>query len=102
MEPTYDVLWPQSPKGIEPRALAEKLDGLDGKTVAYLWDGLFRGEELFADLTSELTSRFPTVKIVDWPVVGNTHASDEHAVIAGMPEVLRAHGVDAVVSAVGC
>lgn len=102
MEPTYDVVWPQSPKGVEPQALAPRLDTLDGKTIAYLWDGLFRGEELFAALTDELTRRYPTVQIVDWDVVGNTHAADEHEVIAKMPGVLDEYGVHAVVSAVGC
>jgi hypothetical protein len=101
MEPTYDVVWPQSPKGVEPRALAPRLTGLDGATIAYLWDGLFRGEELFAALTAELTRRHPTVRIVDWDVVGNTHTADEAAVIAGMADVLRVNRVDAVVSAVG-
>ena len=47
MEQTYDVVWPRSPRGVQRRRRAARLDSLAGKRVAFLWDYLFRGDELF-------------------------------------------------------
>ena len=100
-EPTYDVVWPKSPLGVQAIDLAPRLDSLDGKRVAFLWDYLFRGDELFPLLADELVTRFPTVEILDYDIFGNTHGGDEREMIAALPSVLREHGVDAVVSGIG-
>lgn len=102
MEPTYDVVWPKSPRGVQPRQLADRLGGLDGKRVAFLWDDLFRGDEIFPALEAELTQRFPTIDIVGYNVFGNTHGTDEKQMVAGLPEGLAQRHIDAVVSGMGC
>lgn len=102
MEPTYDVVWPKSPMGVQPRRGAERLDRLEGVTIAFLWDYLFRGDELFPVLAEELRARYPAVEVVPYEVFGNTHGGDEAAVIDALPERLRHRGVDAVVSGMGC
>jgi hypothetical protein len=43
----YAVVWPRSAKAVEVRPLAKRLGSLDGKTVAFLWDALFRGDEIW-------------------------------------------------------
>jgi hypothetical protein len=102
MEPTYEVVWPKSPRGVQSRRPAPRLDDLNAKRVAFLWDYLFRGDEIFPVLEAELTARFPGVEIVGYEVFGNTHGSDEKEMVAGLPEGLTQRHIDAVVSAMGC
>lgn len=105
-EPTVDItedaVWPQSPRGIQSHRLADRATTLDGLRVAFLWDHLFRGDELFPVLEAALTERFPTVEIVGYETFGNTHGGDEAEMIAALPEALRSRHIDAVVSAMGC
>ena len=99
---SYRVVWPRSPQAVDPQTLAERPDSLDGKTVAFLWDYLFRGDEIFPLIGKELQSRFSDVTIVDYPEFGSTHGEDEAAIVAGLPERLHELGVDVVVSGMAC
>ena len=54
----YAVVWPRSAKAVEIKPLAKRLDALDGKTIAFLWDDLFRGDEIWPILKEELGKRF--------------------------------------------
>ena len=102
MESTYDVVWPRSPQGVQRQRQAARLATLDGARIAFLWDYLFRGDELFPVLEAELTNRFPTCEIVGYEVFGNLHGSDEKERVGRLPDDLRNRGVDAVVSGMGC
>lgn len=81
---------------------ADRLDSLDGAKVAFLWDYLFRGDELFPVLAEQLTQRFPNVEIVNYDEFGNLHGADEKERVGRLPDDLRSRGVDAVVSGMGC
>jgi len=98
----YEAYWPRGrkQKGMQP--LAPRCESLAGKTVAQLWDFMFRGDEVFALLEEALQARFPDVKFVSWRVLGNTHAADEREVLAALPDRLRELGVDAAISGMGC
>lgn len=98
----YKALWPRSPRQAKAKPLAKRLDTLEGKTVAWLWDYLFRGDEVFAELEKNLKARYPSVKFVHWREFGNTHGSEEREIVAALPQTLKAKGVDAVVSGMGC
>lgn len=102
MEPTYNVVWPRSPRGVQQRRRAPRLDTLAGKRVAFLWDYLFRGDELFPILAEQLEARFAGVEIVDYTEFGNLHGADEKERVGRLPDDLRSRGVDAVVSGMGC
>lgn len=102
MEPTFEVVWPRSPRGVQAQRSAPRLGSLESATVAFLWDYVFRGDELFPLLADELTARHAGVEIVPYDVVGNTHGGDEAALIEALPQTLRDRGVDAVVSGMGC
>ena len=102
MEPTYDVVWPASALGIQQRRSAPRLDSLDGKRVAFLWDYLFRGDELFPVLEKELVNRFRGIEILNYDEWGNLHGADEKERVGRLPDDLRSRGVDAVVSGMGC
>ena len=102
MEATYDCVWPRSPQGIQRQRRAARLSSLDHKRVAFLWDYLFRGDELFPVLTDELHRRHPGIEIVGYEEFGNLHGADEKMRLAQLPSELRDRGVDAVVSGMGC
>jgi hypothetical protein len=98
----YEALWPCSPRQVQRKTLAPRLSTLEGKTVAQLWDHVFRGDEVFDFLEQGLAARYPGVRFVSWRQFGNTHGSDEREVIARLPQRLREMGVDAVISGMGC
>jgi hypothetical protein len=82
--------------------VAERLDGLAGRRIAFLWDYVFRGDEVFPVLARELTARFDGVEIVGFETFGNLHGADERERVGRLPDDLRDRGVDAVVSGMGC
>ena len=98
----YSVYWPRSPRQIGLKPLAPRLDTLEGKTVAQLWDFLFLGDEVFALLEEGLKARYPGVRFASWREFGSTHGADERGAIAALPQRLKELGVDAVVSGMGC
>ena len=101
-EPTYDVVWPRSSRGVQRRRRAARLATLTGKRVAFLWDYVFRGDELFPVLADGLRRRYEGIEIVDFAEFGNLHGADEKERVGRLPDDLRTRGVDAVVSGVGC
>lgn len=102
MDARYEALWPRSPRGVQAQRSAARRETLDGARVAFLWDYLFRGDELFPVLADELRKRFPDIEIVDYPEFGNLHGADEKVRVGQLPDDLRNRGVDAVVSGMGC
>lgn len=87
---------------MQRRRVAERLDAIDGRRIAFLWDYVFRGDEVFPVLERELTARFDDVEIVGFETFGNLHGSDERERVGRLPDDLRDRGVDAVVSGMGC
>lgn len=98
----YEVVWPRSERRLGLKPLAKRLDTLEGKTVAQLWDFLFRGDEVFELLEEGLKQRYPGVKFVSWREFGSTHGADERDILAGLPQRFREMGVDAAISGMGC
>lgn len=98
----YDVVWPRSLRPGGSRPVSPRLGSLDGARIAFLWDFMFRGEELFPVLERELRARHRSVSFVGYDVFGNIHGPDEAAVVAGLAAELRRHRVDAVVCGNGC
>ncbi|MSP98603.1 MAG: hypothetical protein EXR29_15570 [Betaproteobacteria bacterium] len=98
----YEVLWPRSPRQVTKKSLARRLDSLEGRTIAQLWDFLFRGDEVFSALEQELGARFPGVRFIGWREFGNTHGKDEREVVASLPRRFKELGVDAAISGMGC
>lgn len=101
-EQEYEVLWPRGPRQSQLQPLAKRLDTLNGKTVAQLWDYLFRGDEMFASLEEGLKARFPGIRWVSWREFGSIHGAEDRQVVASLPARFRELGVDAVVTAIGC
>ena len=100
--PQYAAYWPRSPRQTKEKPVAKRLDTLNGKTVAQLWDYIFRGDEVFEFLEEGLKKRYPDIRFVSWKEFGCTHGAEEHAVVASLPGKFRELGVDAVISGMGC
>ncbi len=98
----YEAYWPRGARQQRTRALAPRVDTLEGKTVAQLWDYLFKGDEVFALLEEGLKARFPGVKFVSWRDFGSTHGGEEKEALAALPARFKELGVEAVISGMAC
>ena len=98
----YEAYWPRSTRQQRVRPLAPRLDGLEGKTVAQLWDQLFKGDVVFNLLEEGLKQRYPGIKFISWRDFGSTHGGEEKDVLEKLPARLRELGVDAVISGMAC
>jgi hypothetical protein len=97
----YEVVWPLAPSGAPAGTLAPRSPDLAGKTVGELWDYLFKGEEMFPLVRRALAERYPGIRFVEYDTLGSTHGRDDAELAATLPGLLRRHGCDAVISAVG-
>jgi len=98
----YEVVWPVAERRLKTRPLAKRLDSLNGKTVAQLWDYLFAGDEVFLALEAKLKETYPDVKWVSWREFGSTHGVNEKEILASLPQRFKELGVDAAISCMAC
>ena len=98
----YEVYWPRTPRQAGIKPLAKRLDTLNGKTIAQVWDFLFRGDEVFALLEEAIRKQFPEVKFVSWREFGSSHGGEEKEALAEFAKKFKAMGVDAVISGMAC
>lgn len=99
-EPQFEVVWPSSPRGVQSNPKAPRLDRLEGKRIGFMWDYLFRGEELFPVLKRELERS--GAEVVGYEAFGNLHGPNEAQLVGEIASVIAARGIDAVVSGNGC
>jgi hypothetical protein len=98
----YEVVWPSGERKQALQPLAKRLDTLNGKTIAQLWDFLFAGDEVFSQLEQDLRAQYPNVKFVSWREFGSTHAVNEKELLASLPQRFKELGVDAAISSMAC
>jgi hypothetical protein len=100
-EHRYRALWPGGASAVTLVQPAARPRSLAGKRVGFLWDQMFRGDEIFPLLERELAKQFPEIEFVSEAEFGPTFGGDEHAVIEALPMKLSALKVDAVISGIG-
>lgn len=102
-EPRYGVVWPLGHRATQSAPLAPRLDTLDGKTIAFVWNHVFKGDAMFRIFEHAIRERYRDVTFVDHPVFGNIHgtAAEEHEAVELLPERLAEKGVDAAIVGVG-
>ena len=98
----YDVVWPQGRQLKDGARLARRLDTLEGKTVAQLWDWIFKGDKMFDVWERELTKRYPGIKFISWRNFGEIHGHNEREALAELEKKFKEYGVDAALVGVGC
>lgn len=97
----YEAVSPVGPRAAAPIVSTRRDPDLNGKTIAELWDQMFRGELIYPVIRDALRSRYPGVKFVDYTHFGNTHGAGQNALIADLPRLLAEKGCDAVISGIG-
>lgn len=98
----FDVLSPGGPFGVQVSPAAPRLDRLDGKKIAFVWDYVFRGDEMFPVIERGLLETFEDISFVPYDAFGSIFGGDEEAVLEDLPEKLHTLGVDAAICGVGC
>ena len=97
----FNAIWPGGESAVPPVPAAPRTGTLEGKCIAFLWDSMFRGDEVFPLLERDLKAQYPGVTFVGHDAFGSTFGGDEHAVLDALPERLTELGIDAVVSGIG-
>ncbi len=97
----YEVLWPLGPTTTESIQLSQRPADLDGRRIGVIWDYVFRGDEIFAQLERALREAYPAATFAAHESFGNIHGKGEEEILAALPERLRAERVDAVIVGVG-
>ena len=102
-EPRYEVVWPLGHRATEKAVLAPRLDTLNGKTIAFVWNHVFKGDAMFRIFEDAIRQRYEGVTFVDHPEFGNIHgtAAEEHEAVELLPARLAEKGVDAAIVGVG-
>ena len=101
-EALFEVVWPLGKNVSRPSIdLAPPVADLNGKTICEIWNGRFKGDRIFPILNEELRKQYPDIKIIDHRTMGDSHGTNEREYVADLSNLLRQHGSDAVISAVG-
>jgi hypothetical protein len=101
-EQTFEAYWPRSPRQTGIKPLAGRLETLNGRTIAQVWDYLFKGDKVFEHLEEAIKAQFPAVKFVSWREFGSSHGGDEKENLAEFARKFKELKVDAVISGMAC
>ena len=97
----YEVFWPGGPSAVHTVPAAPRTN-LTGKRIGFLWNYVFRGEEIFPILKKSISERYENVEFVSYEKFGSTFGGDEHAALNALPKLLKQLKIDAVISGIGC
>jgi len=97
----YAVVWPRGERKQTLRPLARRLDTLNGKTVAQLWDYLFAGGWGVATWKRNCANNIRR-EIRQLARIRSTHGVNEKELLAALPQRFRELGVDAAISSMAC
>jgi hypothetical protein len=100
-EEVCSVVWPRSRHVTGAVAGERRVDELAGKRIAFIWDDLFRGDEMFDAFAKEAQARGAAFTAVSHVHFGNIHGHDERAVVQRLAGLLDEHRIDAAVVGVG-
>jgi hypothetical protein len=104
-ESRYEVVWPLAKTKSQGVAMNPRFTDPPGKgtakRVGFIWDYFFRGDEMFPLIQAGLAEQYPGSSFVPHTEFGNVHGHEELAVLAALPEKLKAQKLDAVVVGVG-
>ena len=102
-EPSFAVVWPRGLIVNQEVCFAKRLDTLEGKTIGFMWNGVFFGDKMFPVIEKQLADRYPLSKFVFFEEFSITQGQGEIAkTIAASPEKIKQYNCDAVISGVGC
>ncbi len=104
-QPTYDVLWPLARRAVKDMAMNRRFGNKEtdhaAKRIGFIWDYMFRGNDMFPLLQAGLAEKYPGSTFVPYEHFGNVHGHDEREVLAALPQRLKEARLDAVIVGVG-
>jgi hypothetical protein len=104
-EPVYKIVSPVGESTAKMTAMARRLDTLEGKTVALVWNHAFKADVTLPAIAEALKQKYPGIKIVPYtalptaplPETPGSPGREAAALIAAY----KAKGVDAVITGNG-
>lgn len=100
-----EVVSPAGGEAIERVKAAPRLADLNGKTVAEIWNGVFKGDETFPAIRRALGQRYPGVRIVPYTefphFFGGDHPAQQKALAKELAALVQEKACDAVISGNG-
>jgi len=103
--PRFEVLWPLARRAVKDIALNRRFGDPEGKggakRIGFIWDYMFRGNDMFPLLQAGLAEKYPGATFVPYTFFGNVHGHDEREVLAALPGRLKEAKLDAVIVGVG-
>ena len=100
-ESRYEVVWPLARTRSKGVAMNPRFTDKSAKRVGFIWDYFFRGDEMFPLIQAGIAESYPGSSFVPYTAFGNVHGHEEQAVLAALPERIRAQKLDAIVVGVG-
>ena len=99
------VISPAGVETIEHKGVAPRLDGLAGKTVGEIWNGVFKGDDTFPVVRDMLKRAFPGINVIpytEFPFFpGDDRPASQQAMAKEIAVLAKAKGCDAVISGNG-
>jgi hypothetical protein len=101
-EPVYEVLWPLGRSTVTEIEAKPRVSDLSKATIGHLSHYGFRHDEMRPVIEDVLRERFPGITFVGPDEFGNIHGPRHgRDTLPVLPDKLREHGVDAVITGVG-
>jgi hypothetical protein len=101
-EGMFEVLSPEGYSELDIIAPTAPLASLDNKTVGFVWDYLFKGDEVFEILGAGLQAQYENLRVVPHEHFGNIHGPAEAQIMNDLAGAAQAAGCDAMIVGMGC
>ena len=81
----YDVVSPLGIEVIKRKGVSPRLADLNGKTVAEVWNGVFKGDQTFPVIRKLLKQKFPSINIIPFTDTQTEDIMNPNDVLPGDP-----------------
>ena len=102
---SFEVVSPAGGESIAQMPIAQRLEDLNGKTVAEIWNGVFKGDQSFPVLRRLLREKYPAIKIIPYTefphIYGGDNPPAKKKLAKQLAELALEKGCDAVISGNG-
>ena len=102
---SFEVLSPAGGEVIAQKQIAPRLDDLNGKTVAEIWNGVFKGDQTFPLLRRLLKQKYPSINVIPYTefphIYGGDNPTAQKKLAKQLAALAKEKGCDAVISGNG-
>lgn len=99
------VVNPAGLQAVQSAHPVPRLPDLNGKTIAEVWNGVFKGDVVFPLVRRALQRRFPAVHIIPYTefyhLPGSDVPAEQRARVREIVDAARAKGAHAVITGMG-